>query len=65
MSFLNTDIMSLHAKLVNKEVTATELVEQAFAQYEAVDGDVHAFISTNKEKALEQAKAVDAEGVQV
>lgn len=65
MSFLNTDIMSLHAKLVNKEVTATELVEQAFAQYEAVDGDVHAFISTNKEKALEQAKAVDSEGVQV
>lgn len=64
MSFFNTDIMSLHEKLVNKEVTAADLVEQAFAQIEATDGDVQAFISTNKEKALEQAQAIDSEGIQ-
>lgn len=64
MSFFNTDIMSLHEKLVNKEVTAEDLVEQAFAQIEATDGDVHAFISTNKEKAQKQAQAIDSEGIQ-
>ena len=64
MSFFDTNIISLHEQLVNKEVTAVDLVEQAFAQIEASDGDINAFISTNKEKALEQAQTIDSEGIQ-
>lgn len=45
--------------LLNKEVSATELVEAVYSQVEAVDGNIGAYNSLTKESALETAKTVD------
>ena len=57
------DIMSLTAlelgkKIKAKEVTVKEAVEAAFDQIEKVEGTIHSFVSTDKEKALKQAEEV-------
>ena len=53
-------IHALHEKLVAKEISATELVKQYIAHREAVEGEIHAFLSTSDEAALAQAARVDA-----
>ena len=53
-------IHALHEKLAAKEISATELVKQYIAHREAVEGEIHAFLSTSDEAALEQAARVDA-----
>ncbi|MGF7185554.1 aspartyl-tRNA(Asn)/glutamyl-tRNA(Gln) amidotransferase subunit A [Desulfitispora alkaliphila] len=45
--------------LQQKEVKAEELTEAVFNRIEAVEGQVKAFVYTDKEKALAQAKEVD------
>lgn len=62
MSFSQLTIKQLHEKLANKEITATEVAEQAFAQIDATEADVKAFITLNKEQALDRAKALDETG---
>ena len=52
-------IRELHQKLINREITATELAEQYFAVIEKKDGDLNAYLTLTKELALEQAKKVD------
>jgi len=49
----------LHEKLVNKEVSAVEIVTDVFERIDAVEKDVQAFITQTREEALAQAKAVD------
>lgn len=59
------DIMSLTAvelgkKIKDKEVTVVEAVEAALAQIEAVEKDVHSFVTVDKEGALAKAKEIQA-----
>ncbi len=56
-------IEELHELLVTKELTVVELIEATFAHIEAVEPNVGAFISLDKARALEEAKAIDARGV--
>ena len=45
--------------LAKKEISAVELANQHYAQIEAVDKDVHAFLHLDKTGALAQAEIVD------
>jgi aspartyl-tRNA(Asn)/glutamyl-tRNA(Gln) amidotransferase subunit A len=45
--------------LAKKEISAVELANQHYAQIEAVDKDVHAFLHLDKTGALAQAESVD------
>ena len=56
-------IQELHELLVNKELTVVELIESTFDRILKVEDQVGAFISYNKEQALEQARLVDERGV--
>lgn len=63
MSLHTKTITELHEMLVKKEITVVELIEATFDHIEKVEPKVGAFISTDKEDALQQARAVDARGV--
>ena len=56
-------VEELHELLVNKELTVQELVESTFDRILQVEDKVGAFISYDKEYAMEQAKLVDERGV--
>ncbi|WP_434064769.1 Asp-tRNA(Asn)/Glu-tRNA(Gln) amidotransferase subunit GatA [Anaerosinus gibii] len=45
--------------LVNKEITAVELVDSLFARMDEVEGKVKAYLTQTRETALAKAKAVD------
>ena len=53
-------IKQLHEKLVNREITATQLAMDYFSIIEEKDGEIGAYLTLTKEAALEQAEAVDA-----
>lgn len=53
----------LHNLLVNKEITAVELVEATFSYLEENAATIGAFINTDKEAALTAAKKVDERGI--
>ena len=55
----NETIKSLHNKLVNKEISSIELTNSVFARIDEVEPKVQAYISCNKELALDTAKKVD------
>ncbi len=60
---LNTlTITEAHAKLASKEVSAEDLVKDSIARIEAVDGQINAVVYRNFDRALEEAKKVDAKG---
>lgn len=52
-------IKELHEKLKNGEITSTHLVKRSFRTIEEKDGEIGAFLSTRKEKALKEAARVD------
>ncbi|MDU1772715.1 MAG: amidase, partial [Dialister micraerophilus] len=52
-------IHELHKKLVNKDISAVELTKKMIANRNNVDGKIHAFLSTNDERALQAAERVD------
>ena len=52
-------IEELHQKLVNKEITAMQLVEDYFSVIEKKDSQIQAFLTLTKKQALEEAKKVD------
>ncbi|MCO6183547.1 Asp-tRNA(Asn)/Glu-tRNA(Gln) amidotransferase subunit GatA [Leuconostoc fallax] len=62
MNYFDHDLTSLHQQLVNKETTATELVQATLDNIKATDDQLNAFITTNPESALEAAKALDKVG---
>ncbi|MBU7455293.1 Asp-tRNA(Asn)/Glu-tRNA(Gln) amidotransferase subunit GatA [Leuconostoc fallax] len=62
MNYFDHDLTSLHQQLVNKETTATELVQATLDNIKATDDQLNAFITTNPESALEAAKALDKAG---
>ncbi|WP_067839103.1 Asp-tRNA(Asn)/Glu-tRNA(Gln) amidotransferase subunit GatA [Amphibacillus sediminis] len=61
MSVFDYTLKELQDKLHNKELTVTELVQAAYDQIDAVDDQIKAFLTLNKEAALEQAKQLDNE----
>ena len=63
MNLHTKSIEELHDLLVNKELTVMELVESTFDFIEKEEPTIGAFISTNKEAALAEAKLVDERGV--
>lgn len=52
-------IRDLHNKLINREITATELANQYFDAIEKSDKDLNAYLTVTKDLALAQAKKVD------
>lgn len=52
-------IKDLHNKLVNKEISATELAQEYFDVIAKKDGEIGAYLTLTKELALEQARLVD------
>jgi len=52
-------IREFHEKLINQEITSEELTEEYFAKIEKKDPEIKAYLSLNKEFALDKARAVD------
>src|SRR5690625_1104680 len=61
MGLYNYTIKQIEKMLHKKEISAEELAELSFEQIEKVDDDVKAFLTLNKEGALEKAKHLDNE----
>lgn len=59
MAYFTQSAKQLQEKIAAKELSVRQVTEEAFARIEAVDADVQAFLALNKEKALEQADAMD------
>ena len=53
-------IRELHNQLVNKERSAVEITQEALNRIEKLEPQVHSFLQVTQEKALEQARLVDA-----
>ena len=53
-------IKELHQKLINKEITATELVSNYFNVIKNKDKDINAFLTLLEEKALNKAQQIDS-----
>lgn len=62
MNYFNDDLKSIHQKLVNKEITAEELIRETLSNISQQEEEVNAFISIS-EKAIEQAKKIDQDGI--
>lgn len=63
MKFFDITVTELHQKLVNKELTVTELVSETLDQIEADQKSLNDFITINRTDALASAKAIDEKGV--
>lgn len=63
MNYFETDLTKLHDQLVKKEISAVELTQQTLAGIKATDDQLGAFITLAEDKALAQAKQIDANGI--
>lgn len=63
MDFYQTDLSQLHADLVNKKVSATELTKATFDHIKANDDQVKAFINLNEDAAIKRATEIDQQGI--
>lgn len=63
MDYLKNDLASLHQMLVNKEISAEELTKATFDNIKALEPQIDAFLTLNEEKALEQARQLDEQGI--
>ncbi|WP_047983130.1 Asp-tRNA(Asn)/Glu-tRNA(Gln) amidotransferase subunit GatA [Ornithinibacillus californiensis] len=61
MSLFDHSIKEIEAKLHNKEITATDLVDASYDRIKEVDDKVHAFLTLDEENARAKAKELDAE----
>src|SRR4030043_311036 len=52
-------IRELHEKLINQEISSEQLTSDYFARIEKKDSEIKAYLSLNKEFALDKARAVD------
>lgn len=55
-------ITDAHAKLASRDVSSAELVQECIARIEAVDSRLNAIVYRNFERALAEAKKLDASG---
>ncbi|MEE6666379.1 Asp-tRNA(Asn)/Glu-tRNA(Gln) amidotransferase subunit GatA [Pediococcus acidilactici] len=63
MKFFDITVTELHQKLVDRELTVTELVSQTLEQIEADQAVLNDFVTINRDEALKQAQAIDEKGV--
>ncbi|MFV0561260.1 MAG: Asp-tRNA(Asn)/Glu-tRNA(Gln) amidotransferase subunit GatA [Enterococcus sp.] len=59
----NQSIEELHNLLVSKEITAQDLTKATFDRIKDTESTVDAFITLSEDKAIAQAKAIDAKGI--
>lgn len=59
MGLYNYSIKQIEKMLHKKEISAEELANMSFDQIETVDDDIKAFLTLNKEGAIEKAKQID------
>ncbi|BBB92377.1 MAG TPA: Asp-tRNA(Asn)/Glu-tRNA(Gln) amidotransferase subunit GatA [Methylomusa anaerophila] len=60
MDLFHLTAHALHDKLINKELSAVEIVKAVFQRIDAVEEKVKSYITQTRETALSQAEAVDA-----
>ena len=60
MSLLHHSAAALLDLLKGKQITSVEVVEAHLAQIDRHDGEVHAFLRVDRQRALDQAAAIDA-----
>src|SRR5262245_2398384 len=53
-------VASTTSAIAARTVTATQLANDFYKKIEAEDGDVHAYLTLSKERALAQAAKIDA-----
>lgn len=63
MDYLKNDLTSLHEKLVNKELTATQLAKATFETIKKRDQKIDAFLAMNEEAVMKQAEKIDQRGI--
>ena len=63
MDYLKNDLTSLHQMLVNKELSASELMQATFDGIAKCEPQIDAFLAMNKDEALKQAAAIDQRGI--
>lgn len=59
MKLFEKSAHELHAMLVNKEITAVELLNSVLGRIDEVESEVKAYLTETREAALKQAEAVD------
>ncbi|MCE9552099.1 MAG: aspartyl/glutamyl-tRNA amidotransferase subunit A [Planctomycetes bacterium] len=59
MSLLHHSAAALLDLLKGKQITSVEIVEAHLAQIDRHDGEVHAFLRVDRQRALDQAAAID------
>lgn len=60
MELYNKTASELSVMLKNKEISSVELASSVFNRIEKVESKVDAYVTLNKENALEKAKAIDS-----
>ena len=60
MDLYKSTAHELHDKLVNKEISSVELTKALYERIDAVEEQVKAYVTLDKENALAQAAKVDA-----
>ncbi len=60
MNILDLDIVELTGKVKSGDITSRQVIESYFENIEKVEEEVNAFISLDKELALEKADKIDA-----
>ena len=63
MKFFDMSVSQLHKKLVDKELSVTDLTTKVLNQIENDQDKLNDFITINHDDALSQAKAIDEKGV--
>ena len=63
MDYLKNDLTSLHQMLINKELSASELMQATFDGIAKREPQIDAFLAMNKDEALKQAAAIDQRGI--
>ena len=63
MDYLKNDLTSLHQMLVNKELSASELMQATFDGIAKREPQIDAFLAMNKDEALKQTAAIDHRGI--
>ena len=60
MELYEKTVHELHEELVNKQISSVELTKAVFDRIDAVEDQVNAYVTLDKDAALAQAKKVDA-----
>lgn len=63
MALFDHTLEKLHEMLVKGDTTSEKIIQEVYDRIEETEEQVGAFISLNKEKALEQARKIDEEGI--